>query len=483
MIKSQLASSLLSILFFNSATSSPVDPYHYNSFNGGIKTRDTTTKLNSKTTILISIDGFAQFYFERNITPNISKLGQDGILSEYMSPVFPTVTFANHYSIATGLYPKNHGIIGNTFYDVSLNDTFYYTRPSGLDSKWWGGEPIWVTAEKNKVISAINMFPGSESEIKGIRPTYYSKYDGTVNQTSKIDKIISWLEMPIEKRPTFLVTYFPEVDSIGHSFGPYSKQVNDSLVQIDNTVGYLVSSLKQRDLFDKVNIIIVSDHGMSLSHVPADNIPVEDLLNKANLELTINPPKPKTNPKCKVLSPVKEKILSVQLYPHAGIYPQYEKDISSIYKKLKMVEDTSKFNVYLKKDIPERFNYRDNVRIPPIAIIPNEPYIMTFNGTIYNSDIKKRVPIGSLNKRQSSGSTASTPFGVHGYDNKEEDMRAIFIAHGASFKKMQPPANPKQIHNYPKVSMLDIYNVLAKLLDVAPAPNDGTNSLVDGIVA
>ncbi|OLY77659.1 putative pyrophosphatase/phosphodiesterase [Smittium mucronatum] len=435
--------------------------------------RDANPPLNDKTNtvILISIDGFAQDYFSRGLTPNIANLGKSGIFAEYMSPVFPSVTFPNHYSIATGLYPEHHGIVGNTFYSKALNDTFYYTKPSGLDSKWWGGEPIWVTAEKNNLIAGVNMFPGSESEIMGIRPTYYSAYNGSVTQTSKMDKIIDWLELPAAQRPALLISYFPEVDSAGHSFGPNSKRVNDTLIQADASIKYLVDRLVAKNFFDKVNIIIVSDHGMEGSMIPRDYLYVNEMLAQANLILLNNAKKAK----CLALSPVKEKILDVHLYPHAGVYPAYDKDIMPIYKKLKMVEDKSKFNVYLKKDIPERYVYEFNERIPPIVVIANEPYLISHNATLYNSpDLSKRST--DLDKRQS---TTDVPFGMHGYDNMLKNMRAIFVAHGPAFNSPKTPTNST---NFPPISVIDVYDVLSKLLKVSPAKNDGNPAVAAGMV-
>ncbi|OLY81742.1 putative pyrophosphatase/phosphodiesterase [Smittium mucronatum] len=449
------------LLFCLYATSSP------------LKIRDDNAPLNSKsnTVILISIDGFAQDYFSLGITPNIADLGKSGVFADYMKPVFPTVTFPNHYTIATGLYPENHGIVGNSFYSKQLGDTFYFTQPSSYDSKWWGGEPIWVTAEKNNLISAVDQFPGAEAVIMGVRPTYHYPYEASVTQTTKMDKLVNWLELPEDQRPALLISYFAEVDSAGHSYGPFSKGTNDALIQADASIGYLVNQLKSKNLYDKVNIIIVSDHGMEGSMTPRDNIYVNDLLAKANLELSAN----NVTAKCMTLNPVKEKILSVHLSPHAGIYPVSDSDIIPIYRKLKMVQDRSKFNVYLKKNIPERFVYDFNERIPPIVIIANEPYLMRFSAANYNSpDLSKRS--SGLDKRQSS---SNVPYGAHGFDNEYQNMRAIFVAHGPAFKS---PSNPTNSTNFPPISALDVYNVVAKLLKVNPANNDGSQTVAANMI-
>ncbi|OLY81743.1 putative pyrophosphatase/phosphodiesterase [Smittium mucronatum] len=438
-----------------------------------ITARDDNTPLNAKanTVILISIDGFAQDYFSYGITPNIANLGKSGVFADYMKPVFPTLTYPNHQSIATGLYPENHGLISNTFYSERLNDTFNYLRPDSFTDKWWGGEPFWITAEKNNLTAVVDQFPGGLVEIEGIRPSYYSPYDLSVSQTTKMDKLINWLELPAAQRPTLLVSYFAEVDVAGHSFSPGTKGLKDAVIQADTSIGYLVNQLKSKNLYDKVNIIIVSDHGMEGSMIPKDYIYINDLLAKANLELSKNSKKAK----CSALKPVKEKILAVHMSPNAGIYPVYDKDIMPLYKKLKMVEDQTKFNVYLKKDIPKRYIYKYNDRIPPVVVVAKEPYMMRFNSTLYNSpDLSKRS--SDLEKRQS---TTDVPNGAHGFDNEYQNMRAIFVAHGPAFKS---PKTPTASTNFPPISAIDVYNVVTKLLKVPAARNDGNATIATNML-
>ncbi|OMJ30281.1 putative pyrophosphatase/phosphodiesterase [Smittium culicis] len=334
---------------------------------------------NNNTVILLSIDGFKHDYFNYGLTPNMVNLGKAGIFPEYMLPSFPvspnsftpTLTFPNHYTIATGLYPESHGIVGNTFYDSSLNDTFSYTSPKSVDSKWWGGEPIWVTAAKNYLKTAIYMFPGSEAEIKGHRPTYSFPYKSDVSQTTKIDKLIEWLTLPPAIRPTFLAAYFPEVDSAGHNFGPYSKEVNDTLVQIDNSIGYLTKRLAEINVSTNINLVIVSDHGMSLSKVPRDSISLNSLLSKASLSHFGKDDFEKISLSSNSNHPIdtKNMIRAVHLWPHAGVYLYKDSDLQNVYQKLKSIENTSMFEVFLKKDIPDRFVFKNSIRIPPIVII------------------------------------------------------------------------------------------------------------------
>ncbi|OMJ08080.1 putative pyrophosphatase/phosphodiesterase [Smittium culicis] len=461
---------------------------------------------NNNTVILLSIDGFKHGYFNYGLTPNIVNLGKTGIFPEYMLPSFPTITFPNHYTIATGLYPESHGIVGNTFYDSSLNDTFSYTSPESTDSKWWGGEPIWVTAAKNYLKTAIYMFPGSEAEIKGHRPTYSFPYKSDVSQTTKIDKLIEWLTLPPALRPTFLAAYFPEVDSAGHNFGPYSKEVNDSLVQIDNSIGYLTKRLAEINVSTNVNLVIVSDHGMSLSKVPRDSISLNSLLSKASLSHFDKDDFEKISLSSNSKHPIDttNMIRAVHLWPHAGIYLYKDSDLQNVYQKLKSIENTSMFEVFLKKDIPDRFVFKNSLRIPPIVIIAKRPYFISYYAKKASSDLMNRQlykSIKSFMNNKKEQTTNSLPdinipntakeqknFGVHGYDNMDVDMRAIFIGNGPAFKSSNKSplfdntANSNQIHNYPYIKNVDVYNILTSLLNIQPAPNNGTAAIASDML-
>ncbi|KAJ3216372.1 hypothetical protein HK099_005899 [Clydaea vesicula] len=214
-----------------------------------------------KIVMLISIDSFTPRYLNFNVTPTISSLAANGVRAKFMEPVYPSSTFPNHFSLVTGLYPESHGIIANVFYDTSDNSVFTYTNPlDANNSKWWLGEPIWITAEKNNVRSATCMWPGSEAEIQGFRPSIYEKFS-YMDLHTKIDKIFSWLDLP--DFPRLITLYIPEVDSAGHTSGPESQLVKDNLALVDKEINYLLDGLKYRGIRENVDLIIVSDHGMT----------------------------------------------------------------------------------------------------------------------------------------------------------------------------------------------------------------------------
>ncbi|VDK74835.1 unnamed protein product [Litomosoides sigmodontis] len=207
--------------------------------------------------LIISYDGFRNSYLEQNITPAIQRLINCGTHSKYMLPVFPAKTFPNHYSIATGLYPAWHGIVDNRFYDTNFSAFF---KKSTKEPGWYLGEPIWKTAQKAGLKSAVFFWPGSEAA--GNLPNYWMKYDSSVAFTYRVDTIINWLKLPDDERPSLIHAYFEEPDAAGHKFGPHSQEVRTTMITMDGIINYLVRRLLEEDLMSCVNLILISDHGM-----------------------------------------------------------------------------------------------------------------------------------------------------------------------------------------------------------------------------
>ncbi|KAK5255919.1 hypothetical protein LTR16_004427, partial [Cryomyces antarcticus] len=225
------------------------------------------------TTILISLDGFRADFLQRGLTPNLNALIENGVSPQYMLPSFPSVTFPNHFTLVTGLYPESHGIVGNTFWDPEMQEEFFYTDPlRSMQPKWWEGEPVWVTAENQGIRTAIHMWPGSEAHIGGIEPAYVDRYNGTETLSRKVNRVLELLDLPgpadpsasaVEPRPQLIAAYVPVVDADGHKYGPNSTEIRDTIKSVDDMLGDLLDRLKERNLTDIVNIVVVSDHGMA----------------------------------------------------------------------------------------------------------------------------------------------------------------------------------------------------------------------------
>jgi predicted AlkP superfamily pyrophosphatase or phosphodiesterase len=216
------------------------------------------------TVILISLDGFRADYLKKYSAPNLGRLAAEGVRARWLIPSFPSLTFPNHYAIATGLYPQDNGIVDNSIYDPVTESSFSMSNDEAVrDGRWWWGEPIWITAEKQGQRAGVYFFPGSEAEIEGVRPTYWKHYDGKVPNSERVDTVLSWLDLPATQRPTFFALYFSDVDTAGHDSGPDSEGVGNAVARVDETVGRLMQGLEERNLYDRINIIVVSDHGDS----------------------------------------------------------------------------------------------------------------------------------------------------------------------------------------------------------------------------
>ncbi len=373
------------------------------------------------TVILISLDGFRADYLEKFNPPELNRLAKEGVRAKWMIPSFPSKTFPNHYAIATGLYPEHNGIVENNIYD--FGEVFGIDkRPQVQNPRWWLGEPIWVTAEKQNQRAASYFFPGTETAIGGVRPTYFKEYNGKAPNDLRVDTVLKWLDLPAEKRPTMITLYFSDVDDAGHEFSPDAEETRYAVLEVDNNLKRLFDGLKARKIYDKTNVIIVSDHGMAT--LDRNNaIFLDDIFN---------------------LETDAERILwtgeIVQIFPKNNRESQI---ITALNNQIKHA------NCWRKSEIPARFHYNEGKRIAPIVCSANEGWVLTSHKRF--DEWKEKDELRGLR-------------GAHGYDNQLESMRAAFIAHGSAFKKgftAEPFEN------------VDVYDLMCKILNLNPAKNDG----------
>jgi predicted AlkP superfamily pyrophosphatase or phosphodiesterase len=375
------------------------------------------------TVILVSLDGFRSDYLEKYNPPNLNLLAREGVRARWMTPSFPSKTFPNHYAIATGLYPQNNGIVENNIYDRETHVLFSMDNRQEVSSgRWWLGEPIWITAEKQGQHAAPFFFPGSEAEIAGIRPTFWKPFDDGVPNDARVDTVLSWLDLPVNQRPTFLTLYFSDVDHAGHEFSPDSSETKNAVLKVDRDLDRLIAGLKAREIFTKVNLIIVSDHGMTA--VDFNNAILLDELFDTNL--------------------AEEILWTAEI---AGIFPKEGKE-EVIYEALK-AGLPPQAKVYRKREVPARFHYSNSPRIPPLLVLPDEGWIITNRKRF--ADMQRQGKMDHLR-------------GGHGYDNQLPSMRAIFIAHGENVKQGQV------VEAFENVQ---VYNLMCAILHLKPAPNDG----------
>lgn len=376
--------------------------------------------------ILISIDGFRADYLDRHETPTLAALAADGVRAQALKPAFPTLTFPNHYTLVTGLYPDHHGIVNNRFIDPASGKRFVYKdRKTTGDPAWWGGEPIWASAEKQGVHAATMFWPGSDVAIGGVHPSQWRPFDAKITPDQRVDQVLQWLDLPKPKRPTFLTLYFDQVDHAGHDHGPDSAQVDAALQEVDAALARLVDGLKQRGLFDDTNLVIVSDHGMTATTRDKRSY-LDDVIALDDVDV------------------INYGILA-GIQPHAGKTAAIERALLAPHPHMQC---------WRKSELPARLHYGTNPRIPALLCLAED------GGTI------------SSHAYENNGGHFSA--GEHGYDNDDPAMRALFVAHGPGFKRGLV---------VPEFDNVDVYPLLAWLLRIEPRANDGDFDAVAPMLA
>ena len=383
------------------------------------------------TVILISLDGFRYDYVDKFQTPTLNRLARQGVRAKWMIPSFPTKTFPNHYTIVTGLYPENHGIVENNVYD--FGEIFRIEdRDKVQDSRWWWGEPIWVTAEKQGQVAGSYFFVGSEAEIVGQRPTFWRTYNGKVPPEMRVDQVLGWLDKPAKQRPTMITMYFSDTDDAGHEFGPDAEETRYAALNADRYIKQLIDGLGKRGVADRVNLIIVSDHGMA-ARDQRNAVVMDDYFDTTDKTLA---------------DPILTTGEIWQIFPKPG-------KEGVVMDRLKKIEHAT---CWRKSEIPARLRYNEGGRIAPIVCSSDEGWNLTSRRRF--EDAKKSDDFDKTR-------------GAHGYDNKYESMRATFIAHGPAFKRGYVAEPFENIH---------VYEMMCKILGLKPAKNDGDLKRVRGIL-
>ena len=365
--------------------------------------------------LLISLDAFRADYLQRGLTPNLARIAREGVRAEWMTPSYPSLTFPNHYTIVTGLRPDHHGIVHNNMRDARLGAFSLSNREAIGTSAWWGGEPIWITAEKAGMPTAPFFWPGSEAEIQGVRPTRWQPYDEAVPVTKRVDTLLAWLGEPETTRPRFATLYVETLDNAGHRTGPDSVEMRDALREVDAAIGRLIDGLAARALLDEVNLIITSDHGLA-TVAQGNTVAIEEMVDSKDAAVVSTGQ-------------------SVGFNPVAG----REKEAYA-----KLLGKHPRYDCWRKSELPERWHYGRNARVPEIVCQMHEGW-----------DAATRAALA----KRPQGTRGS-----HGYDPGLTSMRTIFIARGPSLRAglVVPP-----------IDNVDVYPLLMSLLGLQPAGHDG----------
>ncbi|MDR1937900.1 MAG: ectonucleotide pyrophosphatase/phosphodiesterase [Tannerellaceae bacterium] len=367
--------------------------------------------------VVLSMDGFRSDYPGKASVPTLDSLEKVGVKSAFR-PSFPSVTFPNHYSLATGLHPDHHGLINNFFYAPDLDliyrigDNTAVTNPD-----FYGGEPVWNTAEKQGVRAASFFWVGSEAAIQGMQPSICKVYDKSVPFKNRADSVISWLQLPEDIRPHLIMWYMEEPDAIGHSDTPDSTTTLAKVEELDGVLNYFFTQARRLKHFGEIDFIILSDHGMA-TYTPDKYVNLNDYLPRDSFDYVFDG-------------------VPTLLYPKKTY-------VDSAYVILQHVPHVK---AYKKGEMPEQFVYGKNPRIGDLVVVPDI-------GTYVQFRSESNPRLG----------------GAHGYDNFAPEMEAIFYAAGPSFKK-----NVK----LPAMANVNLYLIISSLLHLQPAPNDGDITTVN----
>ena len=370
--------------------------------------------------ILVSIDGCRWDYPELHEAPFLKSLSREGARLTRLTPSYPTKTFPNHYTLVTGLRPESHGIIQNSFYDSEFDAWFGIGKhPSAREGRWWGGEPIWLTAQRQGLRTACMFWPGTAADILGARPDKWFPFDSDLPNEERVRRVLEWTALSAAERPHFITLYFEAVDSAGHSFGPDAPQTRAALQGIDRALAGLRAGLKRQRVWESTHLIVTADHGMTYSD-PAWSIVLDDLIDLADVQV----------------------IFAGSI---GGLHVK-RGDADALVATL---DAHPRLRAFRRDAVPERLHFSRSPRIPDIVLIPDLGW--------------------HIDTRSWLESNRNVDYGDHGYDPSEADMGALFIARGPRIKPRLAPL--------PAVDNIHVYQLLCDLLEIEPAPNEGDNRL------
>ena len=364
-------------------------------------------------TVIISLDGLRWDYLDTYDVPFLNQLAHDGVKA-VMQPSFPSKTFPNHYTLATGLTPDHHGIIANIFWDREQGVEFSLSnKVTRADGAYYGGDPVWLTAKRQGVKTATVFWVGSDVAVQGDHPTYWRDYQTQqLDFPGRVDEILRLLSLPEKERPHLVMAYFEEPDRSGHDYGPLNRMTRRALEDLDLLLSKMWARIQLLPIADKVDLIITGDHGMT-SVDPKRFVDIDDVLPKHWYERFCND-------------------YPTLIYASA---PQY---IDSICDALQGVDH---IRAWKRADVPAYLGYGTNKNMGDVVVLPDVGWLFA----------------DKPSKKQR---------GSHGFDHTAADMQVGFRAIGPDFKVGY--TKPDRFRN------VCIYPLLCYLLGVTPSPNDGT---------
>ncbi|MBM3814326.1 MAG: alkaline phosphatase family protein [Acidimicrobiia bacterium] len=350
--------------------------------------------------LLIGADGVRHDYLDLYAAPRLRGLRETGSSARALIPCFPSTTFPNFYSMATGLRPARHGLIDMLFYDPGRGERFYYREPDKVsDGSWYGGTPIWTLAGRAGLRTASYFWVGTEAEIGGARPSWWHRYDGRVSHEERVRQVQDWLALPAPERPRLVMVYFADVDSASHMHGPESEPVREAMKRVDETVGGLIDAAAAAQ--PPVNVIVVSDHG---GIAVRGRIRLEEYADFRGFHVASGG-------------------------NLVRLYSQDQALIERTYRALKGRD--RRFEVYRRHQLPAHLHHRGNPRAGDLIVMATGPDLLV------------------------TGVSLGPPKGTHGQDPRQfPEMRGIFLAAGPGIRRgVRVPAF-ENVHVYPLVAHL-----------------------------
>ncbi|MEX0976711.1 MAG: ectonucleotide pyrophosphatase/phosphodiesterase [Woeseia sp.] len=385
--------------------------------------RNSESRQESPYLVLVSIDGFRWDFLDLYPAPAIERLAASGIRAQALVPVFPTLTFPNHYSIATGLYPAHHGIVGNNFPGMDEDDWYAYKdRGAVQDGRWYKGEPIWVAAERHGLVSAAFFFVGTEAPVSGISPSHWFDFDQDVPGAQRVDQVLEWLSQSPEVRPHMITLYFEEVDQASHRFGPGSPESIAAIANVDGHIDRLVRGIGNLAIADEVSIVLVSDHGLASYKEKAEPLILDEVVDLEGFAVVDG--------------------------GSAAFLFAREADRARLVEVRDAINESWQHGrAWLREEAPESFHVTGNSRFPEIIVLADPHY-----GVIATSERHYIMTAGD-----------------HGWSPEFPDMHGIFIAAG--------PRLP-QGAVIEAISAVDVYPLMREILELPQIEVDGDASVL-----
>jgi predicted AlkP superfamily pyrophosphatase or phosphodiesterase len=369
--------------------------------------------------VMVSFDGMRHDFLDRAATPNFQRVAREGVRAAALIPSYPSKTFPNHYTMATGLYPAKHGIVDNAFYDPEFEATYRLGDPDKVrDGRWYSGEPIWVTAESQGIKAASFFWVGTEAAVRGIRPSYFKYYDRDFPHAARVDTVLHWLSLPLEERPRLVMLYFSEPDATAHRHGPDDPAVAETVAELDALLGRLLDGIEALPIAEAVHVVLVSDHGMM--PVPPDRVVyLDDYVDLDGIRVV-------------------DTLTQALLY-----FDGAEERRWAVHEAL--AERLEHARVFFQGETPPEWHSADSRRIGDLLVVADPGWV-----------IMRR------DGRSWSGG------GMHGWDPAVPQMGGIFLAAGPALAPGRELPTFENVHIYP---------LLAHLLGLDPA--DGIDGRLD----